>query len=120
MDYIDGYKDAIEEFEQLINNEILKGNLEESEFANKIITRLHISKMQLSRMVDEYLESLEESYEEELSETQIIDLYEEFNINNPLYDENCNECESESFCRHLNGGRTMKEILELKQTKEEY
>lgn len=74
--YIEGFSDAVEIFEESINN-ALKGNKSKEEIINKIISTLYIAKFRLDTIEDEYISDLEQQYEEHIAiEYEKIDLCE--------------------------------------------
>lgn len=75
-DYIEGFSDAVEIFEESINT-ALKGNKSKEEIINKIISTLYIAKFHLDTIEDEYVSDLEQQYAEHIAvEYEEIDLCE--------------------------------------------
>lgn len=75
-DYIEGFSDAVEIFEESINT-ALKGNKSKEEIINKIISTLYIAKFHLDTIEDEYVSNLEQQYAEHIAmEYEEIDLCE--------------------------------------------
>lgn len=75
-DYIEGFSDAVEIFEESINT-ALKGNKSKEEIINKIISTLYIAKFHLDTIEDEYISDLEQQYVEHIAiECEKIDLCE--------------------------------------------
>lgn len=74
--YIEGFSDAVEIFEESINT-ALKGNKSKEEIINKIISTLYIAKFHLDTIEDEYVSDLEQQYAEHIAtEYEEIDLCE--------------------------------------------
>lgn len=79
-DYIEGFSDAVEIFEESINT-ALKGNKSEKEIINKIISTLYIAKFHLDTIEDEYVSDLEQQYAEHIAmEYERIDLCEIYDL----------------------------------------
>lgn len=72
-DYIEGFSDAVEIFEESINT-ALKGNKSKEEIINKIISTLYIAKFHLDTIEDEYVSDLEQQYAEHIATNKICDL----------------------------------------------
>lgn len=79
-DYIEGFSDAVEIFEESINT-ALKGNKSKEEIINKIISTLYIAKFHLDTIEDEYVSDLEQQYAEHIAmEYEEIDLCEIYDL----------------------------------------
>lgn len=110
MDYIEGYKDAIESFENVVNSEInklingtaLKNEAGFAKMLDSFISTLYITKLQAERMEDDYVAGLTELFEE--NEESYLGEY------NSHYEEDCDDCEAREFCLILGQGKTLKEI----------
>lgn len=78
--YIEGFSDAVEIFEESINT-ALKGNKSKEEIINKIISTLYIAKFHLDTIEDEYVSNLEQQYAEHIAmEYEEIDLCEIYDL----------------------------------------
>ena len=112
MDYIEGYKDAVQMFKDTIDMEVKKvfntpitpGKKEVARVLDNFITTLYFANLQADRMESDYLESLKETNQEDNDYNEDF-LGEEI----PHEEKNCDDCDVRELCIIIGQGKTLKE-----------
>ena len=67
MNYNKGFSDAVEMFEETINRALKDDYVSDEQTIDSIITTLYVAKLQSSIQKEEYVESLEQQYNEHMN-----------------------------------------------------